>query len=331
MPARARAGLILAATLIAAGCANQTNAAPTGATTTLRSCGTEITVPRPPKRVVTLDQPSTETLIALGVADRMVGTANLKTKVAPQYADAYGKIPVLNPKYLTSEQLRAATPDFAVAASAELFTKDRAGTRAELGELGLPAYVSGLDCPKDNDPGLAAFDLLFRDFENFGRIFGVEDRATAMITEQRAVLRRASDARAGLIGTPSVAYLYSTAKGIPYVAGRTGLPNEMSRLLGVRNVFDDVADDWPEVSWEELAKRNPDVIVIGDLAERGLPGDSAADKIDLMRRDPVMSQLKAVRDNRFIIAPGVELDPTVRSVNALRVITDGLRTLGHVR
>ena len=51
------------------------------------SRGKQLTVAATPQRVVTLDQNSTETLLALGLQDRMAGTANVKTKVAPRFAE----------------------------------------------------------------------------------------------------------------------------------------------------------------------------------------------------------------------------------------------------
>lgn len=118
---------------------------------------------------------------------------------------------------------------------------------------------------------------------------------------------------------------------MPYVAGGSGLPSEMSRIVGARNVFDDVDEDWPEVSWEEVAERDPDIIVIGDLSERGRPGDSAAEKRATLARHPVISRLAAVRNDRIIEVPGIELDPSVRSVHALRLLADGMRESGHGR
>lgn len=119
--------------------------------------------------------------------------------------------------------------------------------------------------------------------------------------------------------------------GLPYVAGHGGMPSAMSELVGVRNAFDDVDEDWPEVSWVEIARRDPDVIVVGDLSERGAPGDSAAEKLDMLRKEPTMSQLTAVKENRVIQVPGIEMDPSVRTVNTLGLFVEGLRKLGHVR
>ncbi|CAM3363319.1 ABC transporter substrate-binding protein [Kibdelosporangium persicum] len=304
---------------------------PGAAAVTVTSCGQQLSFAAPPKRVVTLDQSSTETMLALGLADHMAGTANLKTKVAPEYQADYAKVPVLSPKLLTAEQLRAATPDFVAASFKAQYTADRVGTREELAKLGLPSFISAVECPEDNQPGTTPFDLLFSDYQAFGRIFRIEDRTTALIDKQRAAVTAAAETGKKVSGKPTVLWLYSTFNGVPYVAGGTGLPTEMSRLVGGRNAFDDVAEDWPEVSWERIAERNPDVVVVGDLSERGAPGDSAAEKISMMRAHPVVSQLKAVRENKIITVPGIEMDPSVRSVNTLDLVAKGMRELGYAQ
>jgi iron complex transport system substrate-binding protein len=321
MRQRALLGVVLA--VILAGCADPA-AQPAGSpdAVTVTNCGQELTFPTAPARVVTLDQSSTETMLALGLGDRLAGTANLKTQVAPEYAAAYADIPVLSPKLLTGEQLRAADPDFVVASFTAQYTADRVGTREELADLGLPTFVSAVACPTG---GESPFDLLFSDYTAFGRIFGVPERAAALVEEQRAILDDAERAT----GTPTVLWLYSTFNGTPYVAGGTGLPSEMSSLTGTANAFDDVGEDWPEVSWERIAERDPDVIVVGDLSERGAAGDSAAEKIAMMREHPVVSRLAAVRDNRIIEVPGIAMDPSVRSVEAFELFAAGLRELGH--
>ncbi len=71
--------------------------------------------------------------------------------------------------------------------------------------------------------------------------------------------------------------------------------------------------------------------MIGDLSERGRPGDSAAEKRATMTRHPVISRLPAVRDDRIIEVPGIELDPSVRSVHALGLLADGMGKLGRAR
>ncbi|MFI5619836.1 ABC transporter substrate-binding protein [Streptomyces sp. NPDC051567] len=328
-------GTALTLALTTAGCAAPADgpeaAAGAPGSTTLTSCGRQLTVAAPPRRAVTLDQNSTELLLELGLGARMAGTANLKTKVAGEYRDAYAKVPVLSPKVLGGEQLRAAEPDFVLGGSAELYTGDRAGTREELGALGLPAFVSAVDCPELSRPPRPAFELLFDDYLALGRAFGVTDRAERLAAGQRERVALAAATAGRVQGAPTVVWLYSSFNGTPYVAGGTGMPHEMSRLVGARNAFDDVAEDWPEVTWEEIAARDPDFLVIGDLSERGKPGDSAAEKRALLTGHPVVSKLRAVRENRIVEVPGIEMDPSVRSVHALELLAAGMKDLGHVR
>ncbi|MET9931748.1 MULTISPECIES: ABC transporter substrate-binding protein [unclassified Streptomyces] len=340
----ARLGIALTLVLATAGCSSAAvdgpgkGAAPSGRasaeTVSLTSCGRPISLSGPPSRAVALDQASTETLLELGLQDRMAGTANLKTKIPARYGAAYARVPVIAPKIATGEQLRAATPDFVVAGSSDLYTEDRAGTREELDALKVPTFVSAVDCPERNPAGRTPFELLFSDYENLGRVFGVEDRAGRLAADQRAAVAAAANTGAKTPregDRPTVVYLYSVFNGMPYVAGGTSLPSEMSRITGAKNAFDDIAEDWPEVSWEEVAKRDPDVIVIGDLSERGRPGDSAAEKRATMTRHPVISRLPAVRDDRIIEVPGIELDPSVRSVHTLGLLADGMGKLGRAR
>ncbi|MFE0704182.1 ABC transporter substrate-binding protein [Streptomyces sp. NPDC058872] len=334
----ARLGLALTIALATAGCSTTAGGAKadTGpaARATFTSCGRHVAFTEPPNRTVTLDQASTEILLALGLQDRMAGTANLKTKIPPQYEAAYAQVPVIAPKIATGEQLRSATPDFVVASSTDLYTEERAGTREELAGLGVPTFVSAVDCPRQNQAGKTAFELLFSDYENLGEAFGVEERAEELATAQRSALVEAGAHAPGHLpgaDRPTVVYLYSVFNGMPYVAGGTGLPSEMSRIVGAKNAFDDVDEDWPEVSWEEVAEREPDFIVIGDLSERGRPGDSAAEKRAALTTHPVVSELAAVRDDKILEVPGIELDPSVRSVHALGLLADGMKDLGRVR
>lgn len=298
--------------------------------TTVTSCGKKLDFDGPPQRAVALDQSSTEVLLELGLQDRMAGTSNLKTKIAPEYASAYDEVKVLSPKILTSEQLRAAAPDLAVGGFADYFTKDRVGTREELAGLGLPSFVSAVDCPPrgaDRTP----FELLFKDYADLGKVFGVEERAQKLVKRQRAALAEAARTKKRVKGEPTVVWLYSVYGDTPYVAGGSAVPSEMSRVVGARNAFDDVDEDWPQVSWEEVAKRKPDFIVLGDLSERGKPGDSAEDKLAAVRANPVMAKLPAVREKRFVEIPGTEMDPSVRAVGALPRLVTGMEDLGYVR
>jgi iron complex transport system substrate-binding protein len=318
-------GAVLILLAVTTGCAEQRQVAADG--TVIENCGVQVRVDQPPRRAVALDQETTETLLALGLRDSLIGTALKVGPVAEEYRSDYETIPLLNPRELTAEQLRVANPDFVASAVTTEFTRDRVGPRDELAALGVPSYVSTADCPKYH-PDSTSFERLFLDYANYGRIFGVPDRAADLIREQREVIAQAERAGTTRTTRPTVAYLYSVYDGVVYVAGNTGIPADMSRVLGLTNVFEDLDSDWPETSWEQVAARNPSVIVLADLPDRGKNGDTAEQKIRIMREHPVLKEMTAVREGRFITVPGLALDPTVRSVNAVKLIDDGLKRMG---
>lgn len=321
--------LIPSALLVVAlsGCATSTAASPaqtsTGAAVTLESCGLDLTIDGPPEQAVTLEQGATELLLALGLGDKMIGTSYLTDAVAPEYADAYAAVPVLADQYPTAEQLREAGPDFVYSMRASAFAADAVGDRAELVDLGVPAYLSANDC---EDPDLVAdevgFEQIFAEITDLAAVFGVESRGTELVAEQQAVLAEVAEAAPEAEGL-DVAWIYSTINGAPIVAGNAGLPQTLTELAGAGNAFEDLDAQWSETSWDEIAQRDPDVLVLADLS-RGLTGDSAEDKIAALRSDTVTAQLAAVRSDQLVAVPATELDPSVRSINALATLSGAL-------
>ncbi|PZF63479.1 ABC transporter substrate-binding protein [Curtobacterium sp. MCPF17_047] len=318
---------LVVAALALAGCANSSASGRSSTTpsagSTLTSCGMQLTVPAPPERAVTLEQGATEVMLALGLQDRMVGTSYLTDAVAPEWRSAYDDVPVLAEQYPSTEQLREANPDFVYSMRASAFASDAAGSRQELIDLGVPAYLSANDC---EDPALVpdevGFDAILDEVTDVARVFDVEQRGRDLVAEQRDTLERVT-AAASDTGAPSVVWLYSSVNGAPVVAGANGLADTMGRVAGATNAFDDLDAQWSETSWDEIAQRDPDVIVVADLS-RGLPGDSADDKIDQLRSDAVTKDLSAVRDDHLIAVPATELDPSVRSIDALETVSTAL-------
>lgn len=319
-------------TLALSSCASPTSDAATANGTspdrvTVASCGLDLSVAAAPERAITLEQGATEVMLALGLENSMIGTSYLTDAVADEYAAAYADIPVLSDQYPTTEQVREESPDFVYSMRASGFTPDAAGTRAELVDLGVPAYLSANDC---EDPALIAdsfeFETIFTEISDIASIFRVEDRGDALIADQRAALADVEATATSLTEAPSIVWLYSTINGSPIVAGNGGLPEVLGSLVGGTNAFSDLDSQWTETSWDTIAQRDPDVIVVADLS-RGLEGDSAADKIAFLQTDVVASKLSAVAEGRILSVPAAELDPSVRSVGAATELSADLLAL----
>lgn len=295
---------------------------------TLENCGTEVTVEHAPQRAATLNQAAAEILIHLGVADRIVGTGYQIDQVPEEIAAEYGEIPLLgvDGSTIAHEALLSAQPDFVYSQFAGFLTADEAGEREELHELGVPTYLTEFDCVFHESVDNASFELLFQEYEDLAAIFDVPSAGEALIAEQQAVVDDGLATAESIEGTPTVMWFYSTYEGTPYAAGPGGLPQYVTDLVGAKNVFDDASTKWPETSWDEVAARNPDVIILADLT-RGEPGDTAEEKIEILKGDPLTSQLDAVKNDRFVIIPGRYMDPSYGSVYAVPAVAEGLVSL----
>jgi iron complex transport system substrate-binding protein len=313
--------------LVVAGCSSPAgDSTDTAQATVVRNCGLELTFDDPPERAITLEQNATEILLSLGLADRMAGSAYKIAPPLPELESDFNSVPLLSEQSLSAEALREALPDFTYSTLGSFYSTDGVGTREELLDLGVPSYVSETACP-DGDAASASFSGLFAEYRSLGSIFGVEDAAESLIATQQQVLDAAGSDHP--VEPPTIAWFYSTYNGVPIVAGAGGMPSAISEAVGARNVFDDVtASTWPEMSWEQVAQRDPDILVIADLSSRGKPGDSAADKRHLLESDPVASQLTAVKNGNVVAISGTEMDPSVRSVHAVDTLHTWLQESG---
>ncbi|ONI74043.1 ABC transporter substrate-binding protein [Kribbella sp. ALI-6-A] len=297
------------------------------------NCGAQVIVPRAPTRAVSLNQSATEIMIRLGLGDRMVGTAYETDPVPADIAAAYRKIPLLNKGLLKHETLLEAQPDFVYSSFASFLTAQNAGERAELHKLGVPTYLTEFDCTYHASvAGGAKFEMLFDEFRAIAKVFGVREAGEKLVADQQAVVDKGQKLAEQVVGKPKLVWFYSTAasSATPSVAGPGGLPQTVTEMLGAENLFDDASTKWPEVSWDEIAARKPDVIVLADLT-RGYPGDTAKEKIAFLKRDPLTNKMDAVRNDRFIVVPGQAMDPSIHSVEAISAVAQGLVKLGAPR
>ncbi|MCZ7456414.1 ABC transporter substrate-binding protein [Streptomyces sp. WMMC940] len=296
---------------------------------TLKNCGIDVTYEAAPKKVVTLNQTAAEILIHLGVGDRIVGSGYEIEKTPDAIAQQYKRIPILSAPgaEIKHEKLLEAQPDFVYGSFASMFTKEQSGDRKQLHDLGVPTYLTEFDCTYHESVANADFTMMFEEYRRLGKIMGVPEAGEKLATEQQAVVDKAVGTVRKRDKPLKVMWFYSTYEGTPWAAGPGGLPQHISQLVGVENVFADAKTKWAEVSWDEVAARNPDVIILADLT-RGEPNDTAEEKIDLLKKDPLTSRLAAVKGDRFVTIPGSHMDPGYGSASAVPALVDGLNKLG---
>lgn len=311
LPRRAAstAAVVAATTLLLTGCAgapaaeDSATASTAGYPVEISSCGHTSTITAPPERAVTLNQGATEVALALGVADRLAGTAYLDDQVPEKWRAAYESVPVLSETYPTKEEFLAAEPDFAYASYPSAFEAKAVGTQKELAAGGISSYLSPFACAEGEAPAFAA---IWDEVTSVAKAFGVPDRAEEIIAQQQAELQRLGEQAAG---DGIEVFWYDSGLKVPYT-GVGGGPQLVMDAVGATNPFSGLGQEgWAEVSWEKILQADPDVIVLADAS-----WSTAAEKRKHLESDPVLGQLQAVQQNAYVTIAFSESTPGVRLV-----------------
>ncbi|MCF8589433.1 ABC transporter substrate-binding protein [Gordonia liuliyuniae] len=299
---------------------------------TLANCGDDVTVDAPPQSIVSLNQGTTEVLLSLGLADRMAGTATWTDPILPSLASANEKVKRIDDNWPSFEAVLAEEPDLVTASFGSTFDKGGTAPRARFTELDVPTYLAPSDCEgKEDTVGDGSrstdftLDLVYKEIIELGELTGTSEKAADVVADLKRRVTAASDS-VHAEGT-TVLYWFSDSES-PYIAGCCGAPGVVSKALGLKNVFDDTRDEWPQIGWEEVASRNPQVLVIGDLTRDTQSGESAQKKIDFLESNPVTREMDAVKSKRYILATGAEMNPSLRTVYGIQNVADGLKKLG---
>ena len=326
--------LLLATSLCLAACstADEQSTDP-AAVGPVENCGEQVTVDQTPERVVSLNQGSTEILLALGLGERIVGTATWTDPVLEEFAEQNATIPRLADNEPSLEAVLDTEPDLVTASFRNTLGEGGVAEREQFHELGVGTYLSPADCVgKVADSGDGeretpfTEDLLFREITELAQIMDVEEAGEELIADLQDRLDGA--ARVDASGV-SAMYWFANSES-PYMAGCCGAPGLISTTLNLENVFDDTTQEWPQINWEVVAERDPDVIVVGDLTRKSQTAETADAKIAYLESNPVTREMTAVREGRFIAITGAEMNPSLRTIYGIETVSEGLVDLGLV-
>lgn len=271
---------------------------------TLDNCGVQVTFAHAPERVVTIKSTATELLLALGLADRIVGVAFQDGPLPADYADL--ALPVLADKLPSQEVVLEAEPDLVYGGWESNFSADGAGERQTLAQLGVASYVAPAACRSIAPPKLD-FAQLFDEIAEMGAIFNVGAAADTLIAGQQEMLAQTPADTRGLR-----AVWYSSGTKTPYVGAGHNAPAMIMEALGLENIFADIPEGWTSASWEAIVDANPDVIVLVDAA-----WNSAEQKKTLLAENPITSALDAVVHQRYLVVPFPAAEAGVRNAPAV--------------
>lgn len=263
---------------------------------TVTNCDHEVVFNDSPERVLLLESAPVTTLAELGVLDRVVAKAGYYPS---EYYDdeldtELAEIPVLADDLdatghfsMSQEEVVAQDPDLVLGLPEGI-------NRQTLSDAGMNTLIPRVYCPGYSED--ASFEVLYDDVEEFGAVFGEEDRAQTLVEQLRtrveAATERAENAPSSSALTAAV--LYPSVGGGPvYAYGASSMAQPQLEAAGLENVFADQSERVFEVQTEELTARDPDVLI---LLHQG-PEDGVEDSV---RNLPGLESVTAVQEDRII-------------------------------
>lgn len=281
------------------------------------NCGVTTVYEQAPERAVTLSNNATEMLLALGLEDRMAGTSYMANlRISPQYEAAYNSVPILSPLVATTEQLIDAEADFVYAGYPDGFSESR-HTRDQLHDLGMKTRLNTEGC----NLGKYGFDELYAEIRSVAGIFGVPDRAEALIDDISARVAAIEDRLAGV--EPIPVFIFNGGEDTPRaVLGNTMLSHVVGRAGG-ENILGDVDNRYGSTSWEQVVEQAPDYIVVFYSGTAG--GQVIADpdtnlgqaRVEILESNPIIAGVLAVVQDNYVLIPSVIGQPGPSSADAL--------------
>ncbi len=234
--------------------------------TILDAGGTSLRLEARPERIVSISAGATETLFAIGAADRLVAVDQFSDY--PEAAKALPRVDYSNP---SAEQLIALHPDLV------LMTRRHREIVERYRGLGLPILYLGE--PADLEGVLRGIQLL-------GSATGTEDTASAVIASLR---NRIEAVRArSAVATIRPRTYYELTPQLHSVGGRSFVGTMLS-LAGAQNIAP--ADStFPQLAAEAVLAADPEVIILAQVGAKTTPTSVA--------QRPGWDAVSAVRDNR---------------------------------
>ena len=296
-------------------------AGPAFAQTTVQSCDRTVTFDAPPQAAVSNDINLTEMMLVLDLTDHMVGYTGISgwNKLDAEMRAGVEELPELSALYPSKEVLIGADADFYFAGWNYGMRVGGEVTPETLAPFGINVYELTESCAQIGTKGPASMDDMYNDLRNLGAIFGVQDRAEALIAGYQVDLDTFLATLPPLPQAPRV-FVYDSGDDTAFTAGRYAMPNAMIEVAGGVNIMSDYEKSWATVGWEAVVARNPEIIIIVNYGEV-----TAAQKREFMMSNPAFAELDAVKNDRFVVLEYVEATPGPRNINAVKTLAAAFR------
>lgn len=285
-------------------------AAGSGLPLTFENCGKQVTIDKPPERVVLLGPSAIPLLKEVDALDSVVSISGRGTLEIfdPETQAQVKDIPTpggggAEEKEVSLEELIATTPDVVIGSLEGAGLATESVEQAGITTIEIPSFC--------NDEAVALQDPSFEDvysqLELYGRLFGNEDRAAAAVADLRA--RVATAQKSTTTDTKeTAAALYLTAGSPPTAYGTGAVVDAQMQALGLSNVFGDIRMRDFDASAESIIAKDPDVIIALYIKGANINEDPQ-EAVRAVRNLPGAETITAVRNDDIVPLQFYYTDP----------------------
>jgi len=255
--------------------------------------GRVVTIPFPPKRIVSLAPNITEILFSLGLDEQIVGVSihcNFPEK-------AKTKVQVGSYISLDFERVVSLKPDLIIATGAGN-TRDMV---ERLQKLGFPTYVI---FPRN-------FNDVVQSIRHLSQVVNREREGRELIGGMERRRKRVVELTQGL---PRPKVFLQIGEAPLVTVGRKSFGDDLIRLAGGENVAGKEKEMYPRWGMEEILKRSPEVILISSMNPRG-------DYIKVIQEWSRWKTIPAIKNGRIHLINSDLIDrPSPRIIEGLEEI-----------
>ena len=239
-------------------------------------------------RIVVLDPAAVEMIYMLGAEDKIVGVANLeRSKVWPE--EKVAKLESVGTFMKPSlEKIIALKPDLVIMSA---LTGEELNNELKSNNIEAKRIQAN------------SIEEIFTNFMEVAKMLGKENEANKIIAEKRAKLeeikKMAAINKKGLFvmsASPLMAF------------GNDNLPNDIMKLLNIKNIAENQKGRNPIVTPEFIIKENPDIIITL------LPNPS-----QIVTTNPQLKNVNAIKNSKFIV------------VNSSQILRGSPRTIDQIQ
>lgn len=262
--------------------------------------------PKIPQRIVSLSPAGSEILCAVGAIDQIVARTDYCDY--PEKLTALPTVGGFDGKTLSLEKIVSYKPDFVYGSKGM-----HDYLVPSLNKMGISVYLSDAK----------SLDAVYTEIAYIGQFTGHAEAASQVVAGMKAKITAIHNKiesyyqDASKKGTTKNPAVYYEVWNSPFMsAGRTSFISELISTAGGRNIFGDLADEYPMVSEEAILARKPEVILIPDME---------SETIDSLGKRNGWKMIPAVQDKKiYFVDSNICSRPGPRITQAVLILAKAI-------